>query len=134
MNEVMEFLGDVNTPVAISTVDGDKPRVRFFSFKMLEDNALYFITSKKKNVFKELEKNNNIELCSLPNAESAWIRIEAKVEFVEDVELNKKAFSLLPLLEQAYQSPENEEIVLLKLVDMNIQKYTLAGKVEKISL
>lgn len=134
MNEVMEFLGDVNKPVAIATIDGDRPRVRFFSFKMLENKSIYFITSRKKNVFKELEKNNKVELCSMPNAESAWIRIDAKVEFIEDVSLNKKAFDLLPLLEKAYQTPENKDIVLLKLIDLDIKKYTLAGNVEEISL
>ena len=132
MNEIMEFLGDVNKPLAVSTVDGNQPRVRFFSFKMIENGELYFITSKKKNVFRELEKNNNIEICSMPSLDKSWIRIAAKAEFVNNLELNKKAFSLLPMLENAYGTPENDDIVLIKLVDMDIKKYNLSGNVEQI--
>ncbi len=133
MNKVMGFLGDVNTPVVLGTVGNNEPRVRFFSFKMVEDGELYFITSKKKAIYQELSENNNIELCSMPNQEKAWIRIQGKVEFVTNVELNKKAFSLLPLLEMAYNNPENEDIVLLKIKDMSIKEFTLAGKVETLS-
>lgn len=135
MNEVIEFLGDVNKPVAFSTIDvgENKPRVRFFSFKMVVNNELYFITSKQKNVYKELKKNNNIEICSMPSLDNSWIRIESKVEFIQNIELNKKAFNLLPMLEKAYGSPENDDIVLLKLNSMNIRKYSMAGKVEEIS-
>lgn len=133
MSEVMKFLGDAMTPVAVSTVDGDRPRVRFFSFKMVENGNLYFITSKNKDVFKQLEKNNNIELCSMPSQEKSWVRIEGKVEFVYDVELNKKAFEILPMLKMAYKTPENDEIVLLKITDMNIKKSDLSGKVEELS-
>lgn len=134
MNEVIEFLGDVNKPVAFATVDveGNKPRVRFLSFKMVVNNELYFITSKQKNVYKELEKNNNLEICSMPSPDNSWIRIESKVEFVQNIELNKKAFILLPMLEKAYGTPENEDIVLLKLNSMHIRKYSMAGKVEEI--
>ena len=134
MNEVMKFLGDVNRPVALATVDGDLPRVRFFSFKMMEDGELYFLTSKKKSIYRELSENNNIELLSMPTDEMVWMRIEGKVEFVEDVELNKKAFSMLPILEKAYGTPDNEEIVLLKIVDMSIKEFSLAGKVKDVTL
>lgn len=126
MNEVMEFLGEA--PAAFATLQGNKPKVRFFGFKMEDNGNLYFSTDKRKNVYKELVNNNNVEICSFPNKDNLWIRIEGKVEFVEDVELNKKAFSILPILEQAYESPDNENLVLLKITDMNIRKYSMAGE------
>ncbi|MDO4661533.1 MAG: pyridoxamine 5'-phosphate oxidase family protein [Tissierellia bacterium] len=126
MNEVMEFLGQA--PAAFATLKEDKPRVRFLGFKMEDNGNLYFLTDKRKNVYQELVKNNNVEICSFPNKDNHWIRIEGKVEFVEDVELNKKAFSILPILEQAYKSPDNENIVLLKIIDMNIRKYSMKGE------
>lgn len=130
MNEVMKFLGDVNTPVAVATVDGDQPRVRFLGFKMVADGKLYFLTSKKKAIYKELEANNKVELCTLPNPALEWVRITGKAVFVTDVELNKKAFELLPLLEKAYGAPDNDEIVLLSIEDMEIRKQSLGGVFE----
>lgn len=123
----MKFLGDVNTPIAVATVYGDEPRVRFFSFKMEVDGKLYLLTSEKKHVYMQLKKNNHIEISSLPNDKFEWVRVNATVSFVKDVELNKHAFSLLPLLEKAYKTPENREIVLLRLDNIDARKYTLGG-------
>lgn len=127
MKEIMKFLGDVNTPIAVATVYGDEPRVRFFSFKMEVDGKLYLLTSEKKHVYMQLKKNNHIEISSLPNDKFEWVRVNATVSFVKDVELNKYAFSLLPLLEKAYKTPENREIVLLRLDNIDARKYTLGG-------
>lgn len=127
MKEIMKFLGDVNTPIAVATVYGDEPRVRFFSFKMEVDGKLYLLTSEKKHVYMQLKKNNHIEISSLPNDKFEWVRVNATVSFVKDVELNKHAFSLLPLLEKAYKTPENREIVLLRLDNIDARKYTLGG-------
>lgn len=134
MEEMMKFLGGVHTPVAVATVDGNEPKVRFMSFKMVEDGELYLITSKKKSVYKELVGNPNIEICSMPSEEREWVRLKAKVEFVEDVALNTKAFALLPLLEKAYGTPENEDIVLLKMVDRSAVKFSMGGKVTKLDV
>lgn len=133
MEEVMKFLGDVNTPVVVGTVFENMPRVRFFSFKMVDNGELYFITSKKKAIYKELEANNNIELVSMPNDEKSWIRIQGATSFVRNIDLNKKAFELLPLLEMAYQTPENEDIILIKIKGMSIKKFSLGGKIETLS-
>ncbi len=130
--EIMSFLGDVNTPVAFATVDGEMPKVRFFSFKMVDGEDLYFITSKKKRVYSELCKNPHIEICSMPSSEKAWVRLNGKVEFVHDLELNKKAFALLPLLEMAYGDVANPDIVLLKVVDVCALKFDMRGNVTEL--
>ncbi|PKK39086.1 hypothetical protein ABB02_01701 [Clostridiaceae bacterium JG1575] len=132
MKEIMEFFGDVNTPVALATVNGEVPSVRFFSFKMEVDGKLYFLTSKKKSVYHNLEKNPRVEICSLPNSKQEWVRLKATVVFDDQLELKKQAFSLLPLLEKAYGTPENEDIALFYLKDIDAKKYSLLGTVESI--
>lgn len=134
MSRLMDFLGDANTPVAFATSDDNKPSVRFVSFKMVVDGELYFCTSKKKGMYKQLEKNNLVEVCSLPNEKREWARFTANVEFVQDLELSKKAFEVLPLLEMAYKTPENEDFVLLKMVNIDAKKQSLASGEEKIEL
>lgn len=132
MKEIMNFFGDVNTPVALATVDGDKPSVRFFSFKMVEDNKLYFLTSKSKSVYQNLSQNPKVEICSLPNDKQEWVRLNATVAFDTCIELKKKAFELLPMLVKAYGQPENEDVVLFYLENVQAKKYSLAGTVEDI--
>ena len=134
MKTMMKFFGDVSTPVAVATVDGNSPRVRFFSFKMVEDGELYFITSKKKAVYRELLANPNIEICSMPSESGQWVRLQAQVELVQDISLNKKAFQLLPLLEKAYGVPENEDIVLLKMIDKTAALFGMTGLIEELNV
>lgn len=134
MNTVMDFFGGVNTPVAIATTDAGNPKVRFFSFKMYENGKLYFLTSKQKNVYKELAQNPAIEICSMPNEQSEWVRVNGKVSFVDDLELKKKAFSMLPLLEKAYQTPENPEVIMFYIESPENTKYSMAGGAERISM
>ncbi len=130
IEQIMQFFGDENTPVAVSTVSGDEPKVRFMSFKMLEGDKIYFITGKSKNTYKELDKNANIEMCSLPSKDKEWVRVNGKVKFVRDVELNKKAFEILPMLKMAYGDPENEEIALFYIEDLQATKYGMGTKPE----
>ena len=134
MNEIMKYLGDVNTPVAVSTVDGDKPKVRLMSFKMVVDGKIYMITSKKKAIYRELEKNNNIEICSMAQPDKSWLRVAAEASFVEDVKLNTKAFEMLPLLEMAYGTPENPEIVLLRLDNVSAMQFSMGKHPVKLEL
>ncbi|MBS9776221.1 MAG: pyridoxamine 5'-phosphate oxidase family protein [Fusobacterium sp.] len=132
MEMILEFFGDAHTPVAVSTVSKDMPKVRFMSFKMLEGDKLYFMTAKSKNTYKELVENNNIEICSLPSEKKEWVRANGKVEFVRDIELNKKAFEILPLLEKAYQNPENEEIALFYIDEIKATKYSMGAPAEEL--
>ena len=134
MSRLMDFLGDANSPVAFATSVANNPYVRFVSFKMVVDGELYFCTSKKKDMFSQLELNNRVEICSLPNSDREWARFTAEVEFVQDIELSKKAFEILPLLEKAYGTPENEDFVLLKMKNINARKQSLSGGNEKIEL
>lgn len=134
MEELMKFLGDVNTPVAVATLLDGKAKVRFFSFKMLEDGKLYFLTSKDKQVYKSLEQNPRLEICSLPNEEKMWVRLEAEAVFVDDMKLKEKAFDLLPLLQMAYQTPGNEKIAMFYLDKIQATKYSIMGTQEEISL
>lgn len=130
LSEIMNFFGNAETPVAVATVKGNKPKVRFMSFKMLVDDKLYFMTGKSKEVYKELDLNKHIEICSLPSPEREWIRLNGEVVFVRDIKLNKKAFEILPLLEKAYQNPESEEIALFYIDKISATKYSLGKKPE----
>lgn len=130
MKNIMSFLGDANTPIAVSNIHNGKPQVRFLSFKMIEGGKLYFLTSKKKKFLNQLVENNNIQICSMPNENNEWLRITAKVDFIEDLDLNKKAFEILPLLQKVYETPANKDIILLAISCQNIIKYSLSGEKE----
>lgn len=70
----------------------------------------------------------------MPNDKREWARFKADVEFVNDLNLSKKAFEVLPLLEMAYKSPDNEDFVLLKMVNIDAKKQSLSSGEERIEL
>ena len=55
MKETYDFL--VKTEVNyVSTIDGDKPSCRPFGVPIIYDDKIYILTSKHKNVSKQIEK------------------------------------------------------------------------------
>ena len=58
MEEVQKFLKECGV-YYLATVDGDKPKVRPFGTAEIFENHLYIQTGKKKDVYKQIEKNNN---------------------------------------------------------------------------
>ena len=74
MDEVLEVFKKANT-FYIATIDGDKPRVRPFGGMVEAFGRLYFATTNKKEVYKQLLANPNVELCAL--AGGTWARISA---------------------------------------------------------
>ena len=76
MEEVLSFLKDCGT-YYLATEEGNQPRVRPFGTVAIFEGHLYIQTGKKKDVFKQIEANNNVELCSFKDGK--WIRVAGKL-------------------------------------------------------
>ena len=63
MKEVRDYLKESGM-FFIATIDGDKPRVRPFGVAEIYEDKLYIQTGKRKNVFKQIESNPNVEICA----------------------------------------------------------------------
>ena len=86
VKEVLQFLEDAKV-FDVSTVDGDKPRVRPFSGIHEFEGKLYMPTSNKKKVFAQMMENPNVEIGGM--AHGKWIRIEAEIVCDNRVEARK---------------------------------------------
>lgn len=106
MNEVIEFLK--HDPVQYMATIGldQKPKVRPFQFIFSEDGKLFFTTSNQKEVYAQLKNNAYIELTT-SSPEFAWIRLNGKVVFIEDLALKQKAIEASELVKSIYQSGDN---------------------------
>lgn len=71
--KVHDFLKEVET-YYLATEDGSQPRVRPFGTILLFEDRLYIMTSKAKNVAKQLEDNSKFELSAM-DADGRWIRV-----------------------------------------------------------
>lgn len=59
--EAFEFLKK-NKEVAFATVSDGRPSIRIFQIMKIEDTALYFATSPKKEVYAQLQVNPAVEI------------------------------------------------------------------------
>ena len=61
MEKAFEFL-KTNKEVAFATAEDGKPKIRVFQIMRQEKNILYFVTAPGKEVYRQLQKNPNIEV------------------------------------------------------------------------
>ena len=85
MKEVQEFLKDAGV-YYLATMDNNQPRVRPFGTAEIFEDKLYIQTGKKKDVYKQIEQNNNVEICAFKDGK--WIRLEGKL--IEDNRIEAK--------------------------------------------
>ncbi len=108
MNTVFEYL-KANPIFHIASVDGDKARVRPFSFMMKRNDTLYFCTNTTKEVYKQLKKNPDIEISDMGSDGATWLRIRGKITFDETREAKAQAFQEAPNLLRMYPKGADDE-------------------------
>ena len=109
MKEVYEFLNECGV-YYLATVEDDKPRVRPFGTAEIFEDHLYIQTGKRKDVFKQIEKNNKVEICAF--YEGKWIRIAGKLILDDRVEAKKAMLDHHPSLRRMYDENDDNTAVL----------------------
>ena len=109
MQEVQGFLKECGV-YYLATMDGDQPRVRPFGTAEIFEDKLYIQTGKKKDVFKQIEQNNNVEICAFKDGK--WIRISGKLIADDRVEAKKDMLDKNPNLRGMYNENDDNTIVL----------------------
>ena len=127
MKETYDFLKKCGV-FYLATIDNDKPRVRPFGALNIYEDKLYLQTGKSKKVSKQIEINNNIEICGF--VDGKWIRVEAKA--IRDDNRNAKVSMLdnNPELKGMYSADDyNTEVLYLKDAKSTIYSFTEEPKV-----
>jgi len=127
MKETQEFLKNAGV-YYLATIDGDKPRVRPFGTAEIFEDKLYIQTGKSKDVFKQIEKNSNVEITAYNNGK--WIRVEAKLVPDDRKEAIKDMLDKNPDLRSMYDENDGNAVVLyLKDATATIYSFTDAPKI-----
>lgn len=107
MTTAFEYL-KINPVFHIATVDGTKARVRPFAFSMQRKGALYFCTSKTKDVYKQLLQNPEIEISNMGKS-GTWLRIRGRIAFDETREAKVQVFEESKDLLKIYPKGADDE-------------------------
>ena len=126
MEEVKEFLKDCGT-YYLATVEGNEPRVRPFGTVEIFEGHLYIQTGKNKNVFKQIEANNNVEICAFKDGR--WIRVTGKLVVDDRVEAKKHMLDNYPELRGMYdENDENTSVLYFESEKAVIASFTEAPR------
>ena len=95
---------------------------------MLFDNKIYVLTSKEKNVSKQIEKNNNV--CIVAYDGENWIRINCKlIDDSNNIEAKKAIINEFDWAEEAGYTLDNPNFQVLYLSDVKSVIYDEDGNV-----
>ncbi len=109
MKEVFEFLKKAGT-YYLATVEGDQPRVRPFGTVDIFEGKLYIQTGKKKDVFRQLEKNPKAEICAFMGG--TWLRASATLVVDDRREAKAHMLDSYPNLRSMYSEDDPNTAVL----------------------
>ena len=127
MKEVQEFLKDCGV-YYLATIDQDKPKVRPFGTAEIFENHLYIQTGKKKDVFKQIEKNPNVEICAFKDGR--WIRISGKLVLDDRIEAKKDMLDKNPTLKNMYSElDDNTAVLYFESATATISSFTEEPKI-----
>ncbi len=114
----------------IATVDGDQPHVRAFNSFEIINGRLYVMTGKRKDVYKQLEKNGKFELVAVKRDFSEWIRVSGVLVDDPDVEPQKEYLKRNPQFANSYQ-PGDGNMAMLYITNATARISTFTGKPER---
>ena len=109
MEEVQKFLKECGV-YYLATVENDKPKVRPFGTIEIFENHLYIQTGKKKEVYKQIEKNPKVEICCFKDGR--WLRVTGKLIADDRIEAKKDMLDKNPDLRRMYDENDDNTIVL----------------------
>lgn len=108
---------------ALATIDEGRPAVRFLAMAGMEDLTLVGATMKSSRKVAQIRKNPNVSISiwSGKNFSDPYVMIWGKAIIYDDLETKRKFWD--KGLEPYFQTPENPEYVVLKLVPTRIEYY-----------
>lgn len=116
MQKALDFLRCHNE-IAFATCEGNLPKLRMFQIMRQENNLLYFATSAKKAVWKELMQNPNVEI--LAYADNVSVRCSGMVNFDVEDDVKRWIYDNNSVLSRLYNSYDQMEYFCLPIAEMD---------------
>lgn len=120
MEKAFEFL-KTNKEVAFATVEDCKPKIRVFQIMKQDGHTLYFVTAPGKEVYRQLQKNPNIEILAM--RDNVSVRIAGQVVFDVDDKTAQEIYVANPVLPRLYKA--YTDLVYFRLPITTLDYYDL---------
>lgn len=128
MEEVFKFLKEKTKVNFVATMNGDKPSNRPFGAPVLFDNKIYVLTNAKKNVAKQIEKNNNVCIVAYDSTDDTWIRINSKlIDDSNNIGAKQAIINEFDWAEEAGYTLDNPDFKVLYMANVDATIYDSDG-------
>lgn len=122
MKKAYEFLKECGTFIVL-TMNEDFPAGRPFGAVMEMGDDLYISTSNKKDVYKQLKINGNVQLLALKPGTRSWVRITGVSKECESLETKDRMLKECPVLKKHYYAANDPNYNVFKIKVMNVEFY-----------
>lgn len=121
MEKAFDFLSG-HKEVAFATVEQDKPKIRVFQIMRQEGHTLYFVTSPRKEVYRQLRENPYVELLAMDGDIS--VRLTGHAVFDVPDALAREIYADNPVLPRLYK--RYTDLVYFRLPIAKLDYYDLS--------
>ena len=121
MEKAFDFLSG-HKDVAFATVEQDKPKIRVFQIMRQEGHTLYFATSPRKEVYRQLRENPHVELLAMDGDIS--VRLTGHAVFDVPDALAREIYADNPVLPRLYK--RYTDLVYFRLPIAKLDYYDLS--------
>lgn len=117
------------------TVENGKPHTRVFQYLWSGDgNRIYFCTSNKKDVYREMRANPSVAFCTWNPATFETLSLYGDVVVVDDHALKARALDENPGIKAIYQSPDNPEFEVFYVALTGMKSFNFTSGSETVTL
>ena len=88
MKDVLAFFQKIGV-YYLATVDDNKPSIRPVGLPMEVNGKFSFCLAKYKDVFKQIEKNNQVAICCV-GVGGGWMRLSGRISLINDPKIYEK--------------------------------------------
>ena len=129
MEEVLQFLKECGV-YYLATVEDGKPRVRPFGTAEIFENHLYIQTGNIKDVFKQIMKNPNVEICAFKDGK--WLRLRGILKQDARFEARKDMLDKNPMLRGMYDENDgNTEVLYFESAEAVFSEFGKENRIVK---
>ena len=101
MEKAFDFLRE-NKDVAFGTVENNRPNLRVFQVMLIKGHTIYFATSPRKEVYRQLRNNPAVDILGMKGNVS--VRMSGDVRFDVPVDIQKEIYETNTILSDLYPS------------------------------
>ena len=101
----------------LATSENNQPHVRALGFWFADESGFYLQTGSIKEFYKQLQKNPKTEVCFYKHEGmiGTMLRIEGKVEFLNNKQLKEKAIKDRPFLKEFGLSADSPGLIIFRI-------------------